>query len=431
MSTRSFQPSHRQLLAPLDLDAVPAGSVRGPDAIVVPTARPAAHPRSGLAFAVRLAAATERPLVVLVSREAATSPALRALGEAVLSAPGNTSPATVVLHLGASPTTATRFDVDTLPISKAYRRGGLTDSGRICVNDVGRKRNAALVLARCMGWRTVLFLDDDVFDGLDGHGRRIRPHARTLDPRTLAAAAATVESGRHAAVGWTLRDFDDNSVVCRIRAQTGLEQEQFVGAGALLVDVEADVPFFPAIYNEDWLFLLRLLTNGRRTPVLDGGDVHQDPYQGFTPVRAASEEVGDLIGEGLLSLLATGGSEALRQTSAGFWRATIQERMAMREDLEGVVDRCGHEAWGEMRKALDAVKAVHEFFLLEEDVWVAQIRTFMETWHRDLETWRRRLYRRTPPHPRAFLDGGEFVASRTSVLGGCATLGEFVGSFRG
>jgi hypothetical protein len=368
--------------------------------------------------------------VIVASREAGTRAALNALRDVVPGTSAQVAPATLVLHLSAAQTSTTRFDVDTLPISKAYRRGGVTDSGRICVNDVGRKRNAALLLARSMGWRTLLFLDDDVFDVVDGRGRQFAPHSRTLDPSTIAAAAAAVESGRHAAVGWTLRDFDDNSVLCRIRAQMGLEQEQFVGGGALLVDVEADVPFFPAIYNEDWLFLLRLLTRGDAAPVLDGGDVHQDSYDGFTAARAASEEIGDLIGEGLLSLLAGGGREALRQTTAGFWRDAIHDRMRMREDLEAVVDASGHDAWGEMRKAIDAVKAVHELFLFEEDVWVDQIRTFLETWHRDLETWRRRLYRKTPPQPHAFLDGGEFVSSRTDVLGARASLEAFIRIYR-
>jgi hypothetical protein len=407
----TFQASHRTLLTPLDPAAWPGAAVC-PDAIVVPTARSAAHPRSGLGFAARLARATGRPLVIVVSKDAATRGALSAL-ERSLAGTGGPEPASLVLSLSSAPTRKTRFDIDDLEISRAYRRGGGTDAGRVGANDVGRKRNLLLLLARSMRWRTVLFLDDDVFDA--GPGKPA--HCPTLDLASLAAATRAVTSGRSAAVGWALRDFDDNSVLCRIRGLLGDHQDQFVGGGALLVDVEADLPFFPAVYNEDWLFLLRLLTSGRRNPVLDGGHVHQDEYDPFPAARAASEEIGDLIGEGLLSLVQSRGPDALHQASDEFWRRAVRARRAMLEDLRRRVEGARHVDWGELPKALDAVAAIHERLLLEEASWVAQIQTFVQVWHADLGRWRRRLYRDAPPRPRAFLDGPEFVPQRMQVIG--------------
>jgi hypothetical protein len=409
----TFQPSHRTLLTPLDPAAWP-GAVAYPDAIVVPTARSAAHPRSGLAFAARLAGATGRPLVIVVSKDGATRAALTAL-EQTLAGAGRAAPATLVLHLSSTPTRKTRFDVDDLEISRAYRRGGGSDSGRVDANDVGRKRNLLLLLARSMRWRTLLFLDDDVFDASSAKPA----HRPTLDLGSLAAATSAVTSGRSAAVGWALRDFDDNSVLCRIRGLLGHHQDQFVGAGALLVDVDADLPFFPAVYNEDWLFLLRLLTSGRPHPVLDGGHVHQDEYDPFPAARAASEEIGDLIGEGLLSLVQSGGPHALHQASDEFWRQAVRARRAMLEELRRRVDGARDVDWAELPKALDAVAAIHERLLLEEASWIAQIQTFVQVWHGDLGRWRRCLYRDAPPRPRAFLDGPEFVPQRTRVIGVC------------
>jgi hypothetical protein len=426
LSAPTFRPSHRALLAPLEPAAWP-GAEAYPEAVVVPTARPASHPRSGIAFAARLASATRSPLVLLVSKDAATRASLTALEWAVKEATGGDPPPTLMLHLSATPTRRTHFDVDDLEISRAYRRGGGT--GRLGVNDVGRKRNALLLFARSMRWRTLLFLDDDVFEDVDGHGVPRPPHPRPLDPAGLAAATGAVRSRRHAAVGWTLRDFDDNSVLCRIRAAVGDAQDQFVGGGALLVDVEADLPFFPAIYNEDWLFLLRVLTSGPEQPVLDGGDVHQDPYEPFPAARAAAEEIGDLIGEGLLSLLQGGGPGALGRTTAGFWQEALRVRTALREDLERRVDDLGGTRRREMRGALDAVKVIHERFLHEEDAWIDQIRTFLEVWQRDLGAWRHRLYRDTAPRPRAFLDCGEFAPARSSVLGPVADVDAFVAAF--
>ena len=189
--------------------------------------------------------------------------------------------------------------------------------------------------------------------------------------------------------------------------------------------MEADLPFFPAIYNEDWLFLLRLLTSGLRHPVLDGGHVHQDEYDPFPAARAASEEIGDLIGEGLLSLVQSGGRDALPRASDEFWRQAIRARRAMLVDLRCRVDAAHDVDWGELTKALDAVAAIHERLLLEEASWVAQIQTFVQVWHADLRRWRRSLYRDSPPRPRAFLDEPEFVPDRMRVIGG-STVDAFV-----
>lgn len=426
---QTFHPMHRDLLAQLQPSS--RNPPASPSAICVPTARPPAQKRSGVGFAARLARDSGCPLVLLASKNAATRASVTAMREAVVAACPTGAPATLVLHLAPRPTRKTHFEVDDLEISKAYRRGGTAgDASRVGASDLGRKRNVCLLLARSMGWRSVLFLDDDVFDQIDGRGVRHDPHERPLDARTLGDAVSAVESGRHAAVAWALRGYDDNSVLCRIRGMVGEVQGQFVGGGALLVDTEADLPFFPAIYNEDWFFFLRLLGAGRETALLDGGDVHQDPYEPFLPTRAASEELGDLIAEGLFSLLHGGGPDVLASGSSwSFWEDAIASRIAMREHLERKIDTVMPAERDEMHKALDAVKAVHERFLLESESWIAQIRTFVEVWQRDLVSWRRRVYRDAPPRPIAFLGGGEFVTRHTSVMGPVDDVDGFVGAF--
>jgi hypothetical protein len=87
-------------------------------------------------------------------------------------------------------------------------------------------------------------------------------------------------------------------------------------------------------------------------------------------------------------------------------------------DLRQRVDAATDVDWAGLPKALDAVAAIHERFLLEEASWVAQLQTFVQVWHADLGCWRRRLYRDVPPRPRAVLAGPEFVPGRTRVIGG-------------
>ena len=165
--------------------------------------------------------------------------------------------------------------------------------GRLTVNDTGRKRNLALLLAAGMNWSSVLMLDDDMFAAVDGDGSPRRAHRPTLDSASLRSAVRATREG-HLGVGWAAGGFDDNSVLCRIAGAMGAPQDQFIGAGALLVPISAQMPFFPSIYNEDWLFLLGLLRH--RVPgardLLHGGDVHPGRVSGVSREPRSCRGIG-------------------------------------------------------------------------------------------------------------------------------------------
>ena len=75
---------------------------------------------------------------------------------------------------------------------------------------------------------------------------------------------------------------------------------------------------FPPIYNEDWLFLFDAAQ--RRSVALCGHARSQLEYAPFAEwVRAAREEFGDVIAEGLYRLLHDGGAvaDATRPLLAG------------------------------------------------------------------------------------------------------------------
>ena len=77
-----------------------------------------------------------------------------------------------VVQLTAQGSALTTFEVDSLWVSRAWRRGGARPGEqRLAVpNDVGRKRNIALAAAVAICAGTVLFLDDDIFPGDDVPG---------------------------------------------------------------------------------------------------------------------------------------------------------------------------------------------------------------------------------------------------------------------
>jgi hypothetical protein len=95
------------------------------------------------------------------------------------------------------------------------------------VGDLSLKRNVGLLLAHLVGWRGVLFLDDDI---------------RDLSPRTVLRAAGALRPGW--ATGMIAEDFPDNSVVCHALRLSGAPQGVFVSGSALAVDTTTVAPSF-------------------------------------------------------------------------------------------------------------------------------------------------------------------------------------------
>ena len=152
----------------------------------------------------------------------------------------------------------------------------------------------------------------------DGHvpGRR---YQRSNSRDCLPGSRLTE---KYRAVGFTIEDYPDNSVVCHAHRLSGERQETFPGGSALILDVgQFDGPF-PAIYNEDWLFLYDAVRNGSLGV---GGPLRQLRYQPFENARrAASEEFGDVIAEGLFRLIHEG--RDIADARADFWRSALERR---------------------------------------------------------------------------------------------------------
>ncbi len=151
--------------------------------------------------------------------------------------------------------------------------------------DAGTKRNVALLLSRQLGWRRLLFLDDDI---------------QPPSAEEITRAVSMLGPGGASMASWPAHEFPDNSVVCHARRTVGLKQDTFLAGGCLLVDLTRPLPFFPAVYNEDWLFCWEAVRDRRMALP---GAVDQQPYNPFDPRRAAREEFGDVLGEGLFALL--------------------------------------------------------------------------------------------------------------------------------
>jgi hypothetical protein len=238
--------------------------------------------------------------------------------------------------------------------------------------DISAKRNIALAVARMLGWRSLLFLDDDITG---------------LTAEQLRGPLPVGPDRRPSILAWAYRQFPDNSVVCHARREVGLTQDTFVGAGALLVDVDEDVPFFPPVYNEDWLFFFDLLARGR--PLVVMGHVQQRRFDPFEyPRRAYEEEPGDILAEGLFELLHLGGDVATA-TAKPYWADLVAGRREMIKDLRRrasamLTERAGAEQvrWYRVLGSLAAAERHHD----DTDL-PAHLASFVRAWRADLDDW--------------------------------------------
>jgi hypothetical protein len=231
--------------------------------------------------------------------------------------------------------------------------------------DLSTKRNVGLLLARMLGWRRIFFLDDDI---------------RDIDPLDVKSTVSML--GSHSTAGMRVRHFPDNSAVCHAHRETGGFQDVFITGAALAVDCQQNTGFFPDIYNEDWLFFFDDASSGRL-----GSSEHQVtqlPYNPFADARrAAWQEFGDVLAEGLYTLLHHGaGAE---YATDAYW---LQFLDARRGFLEAIVDRAD-EAPRYLRKQMK--RSVENALRCSAVIGSELLERYTLLWRQDLRTWRQRI----------------------------------------
>jgi hypothetical protein len=312
------------------------------DAIIVPTARPAAN----LDRAIELAAKLGCPLLALTS--------------------GLSRPTDVLARARTSGTNAIVIDVDRAPtgLLPTFRTTRMiADTTLAYRTDTSFKRNLALLIARLAHWKHVVFLDDDI------------DVPRTQD---LLDAACLLHG--FDVVGLTIGGYPDNSVVCHAHRETGGFQDIFVGAGALAVNGDYD-SFFPEIYNEDWFFLLG--ENRLRPTAKTSGTAVQKAYDPFADNgRARREEFGDCLAEGVFWLLDQGGH--ISDATLGYWQGFLRNRYRFISD---VIERArlapmDEIVRGRMTEALKTARG--RCAVISPELCLR----YLDAWRRDGRTWR-------------------------------------------
>jgi hypothetical protein len=361
--------------------------------LLLPTSRPFGDDLPGLNLAVELALAHQCLLVVICSREAKIEEFPADLAER--------------LGLLLILTSLKDCDPEWLPTLKCtdHKLSKLRRS-----NDVGSKRNIGLALAVSLGWEYLLLVDDDIQSAADGP---------TLNANHLTRTLSVMQNDPQLeAIGWTLEDYDDNSVVGHARPLADLPQGIFIGGGALLLRCGPELPFFPDIYNEDWLFLIALAGGARdyKKALGLGGRVHQRSYEPFRPARARSEEVGEIIGECLMNLLEDHGPRYARALTPGYWRRSLSNRWKLLQLIKERVRRLPTQAGGgstgaraaidpaDRRHLVDSMTAAQD---VHKEVRPMELLDFVRAWRDDEEIWQQHLRK---------LEGGLSLVSDPKVV---------------
>jgi len=235
--------------------------------------------------------------------------------------------------------------------------------------DLSTKRNLGLVIARMLGWRRIMFLDDDIYD------------VSKDDVNILAAALDD-----HNVSVLIPDEYPDNSVACHAYRLGGGRQGKFASAGAMGVRCDRDdLPFFPNIYNEDWFFFAEEAANHKIARVGTSRQQEYDPFK--RPRRAIKEEFGDLLAEGLYARLDA--NRDIPGADAVYWAEFIESRAdflsRVGESLARHPDRdLDNEEGRRVRRAQVSIRAAQgQLKLIDAEL----CRKFVDRWQADLGSW--------------------------------------------
>jgi hypothetical protein len=318
------------------------------DAVIVPASRPAKN----LEQAITLARAIRCTLLILCSHQVKPAQVRQLLAERSFTD-------AIVVNLPDN------YGHELLDFrALASIKNDLPQACSYYTTDLSAKRNVGLILARMLGWRRVFFLDDDI---------------RDINPADVHRTVSML--GACDIAGMRVTDFPDNSAVCHANRMTGGLQDVFVTGAALAIDCQQSKGFFPDIYNEDWLFFYdaasaRRLGSSKR-------EVTQLVYDPFAdPERAAWQEFGDVLAEGLYALLDHG--LGVEYATCEYWIYFLDARRRFLETIRRRSSTAPPEIREQLLLSVElALKCSITISpeLLERYIWL---------WRRDLRNWQRR-----------------------------------------
>jgi hypothetical protein len=234
-------------------------------------------------------------------------------------------------------------------------------------SNLSAKRNIGLLLAHMLGWTRIFYLDDDI---------------RNIERSDLRRTIDMLDD-RHTIAGLQVMRFPDNSIVCHAhRATGGRLQDVFVSGSALGVNVMHAPGFFPDIYNEDWLFFYPEAAE-RRLGLSDchATQLRYDPFA--SRQRAAWQEFGDVLAEGIYGLLHDG--RDLAYATSDYWQMFLRARA---DFLDAILKRAEESAIPVKPGLVECIDAARKILTL---ITPEMCEKYVSLWRADLKTWSERV----------------------------------------
>ncbi len=228
--------------------------------------------------------------------------------------------------------------------------------------NLGFARNYAIILSKVLGYKKVIFMDDDIIVRDDDIIVNIMEKLNEVD-----------------FVGAKISGMPDNSLLGHIIRACNIEEEEFLSAGFLLqtinsekklrtikpyellsggflaFNLDAVSEYFFNYYNEDWIWLF---LHGPKTKGINYGKVYQLPYDPFQNAveKAMFQEFGEILVDGVYTAL-----KERRNFSQliykSFWKGILEKRFI---DIKKLAELCkGNEI---EYITLDVCKALLKYY---------------------------------------------------------------------
>lgn len=180
---------------------------------------------------------------------------------------------------------------------------------------IALKRNISLAHARRNGYSSIMLIDDDI----------------RLDKNLLRSACSLLRDDLTDMVGFYALNHPDVSTLDFISSNLRRENPKVsVGASALMLKPERVTGFFPACYNEDWMFIY--IANWSAITLSAGSSMQIVNDQIFSGQRTAEQPFGDILARGIRQ--ASKSKDLSLLTKLEFWKATLTDQVA---DIEGIM----------------------------------------------------------------------------------------------
>lgn len=126
---------------------------------------------------------------------------------------------------------------------------------------------------------------------------------------------------RYHVVGTFIGGEPDHSFLYSVLARAGIAFP-FISASCLAVRTAAHAIIFPTVYNEDWFSIFPCLVHDKVATVGSAKQLVASRESKLTKERVASEELGDLLAEGLMTAL----HKARARVWIGYCRLFLKSR---------------------------------------------------------------------------------------------------------